>query len=121
MILETAAGNLNDLPCISEIMLNVKLKAYIIRESTGEKFYVGSKSISIGKDESNTICLDNSNLNDKEVSNCYGNNEIYAMGGLNAKDTKVDGIAIYGSSKLSLMDGSVIKVGKEKFTFGVEH
>ena len=119
-ILETTAGASNDLPSISEIMLNVKMKAYIVRESTGEKFYLGTNSISIGKDESNTIVIDNDKLNDKEVSICYKNSEVYAMGGLNPKDTKVDGVAIYGTNKYSLIDGSVIKVGKEKFTFGVE-
>ena len=119
-ILETTPGNANELPCISDIVLGIKMKAFVTRKSTGEKIYIGPNGITFGNWEENDVQIPDKSFEGKMMSVTFSLDMPVAWAALNPPSITVDGEKLYSSDKISLFNGSKIKIIKEEFTFGVE-
>lgn len=119
-VLETIPGNENELPCISDIVVGFKMKAFVTRKSTGEKIYIGPNGISFGNWEENDIQIPDKSFEGKMMSIFFSSDLPVAMAAMNPPSITVDGEKLYSTDKIWLSNGSKIKIIKEEFTFGVE-
>ena len=120
IVLETTAGNANALPCISDIILGVKLKAYVTNESTGEKTYMGAGGLRLGNSDTDEIKLDDKSINGNALHIFFSEDIPCVLTALNPPAITVDGRKLFGMEKQALSNGSKIKIEKAKFVFGVE-
>lgn len=119
-VLETIPGNANELPCISDIVVGLKMKAFVTRKSTGEKIYIGPNGISFGNWESDDVQIPDKSFEGKMMSIFFSSDLPVAMAAMNPPSITVDGEKLYSTDKIWLSNGSKIKIIKEEFTFGVE-
>ncbi|MBR4781304.1 MAG: hypothetical protein IK014_08100 [Lachnospiraceae bacterium] len=119
-VLETIPGTENELPCISDIVVGYKMKAFVTRKSTGEKIYIEPNGISFGNWESDDVQIPDKSFEGKMMSIFFSSDLPVAMAAMNPPSITVDGEKLYSTDKMMLNNGSKIKIIKEEFTFGVE-
>ena len=96
------------------------MKAFVTRKSTGEKIYIGPDGITFGNWEENDVQIPDKSFEGKMMSVTFSLDMPVAWAALNPPSITVDGEKLYSSDKISLFNGSKIKIIKEEFTFGVE-